>query len=178
MRKSVRLLFCLTAALAACREDASREGYDAALRLGGEWFNCNRLDDAGCAVALMHIPPTYQGAARDAEERTMRRGTHLLRERFGGISDVQPPTTDFRMVDVFWASGDEEYWTKHPESYKATFPVKFAKLSHGFVQIEACKIYSKWQIRAVHYGLPLSNPNSAPMIESINSELSEVSGHS
>lgn len=148
MRRSVRLLFCLTAALDACREHASREGYHAALRLGGEWFNCNRLDDASCAVALMHIPPTYQGAAREAEERTMRRGTRLPRERFGGISDVQSPTIDFRMVDVFWASGDEEYWTKHPQSYKATFPVKFAKLSHG----------------------------SAPMIASINSELSEVRG--
>ena len=170
-----KLAVLLLIALAGCRETSSGEGYDAAVRLGGEWFNCDRLDDAACAVGLMHIPQMYRGAERETEERTMLRGFRLLRDRFGGVSDVQPPTTDSRMADVFWASGDAKYWSEHSQSSKATFPVKFSKLSSGYVQIEACKIYSKWQIRAVHYGLPLSNPSSKPMIEMINSDLSKIS---
>ena len=170
-----RLLLFVCLLLAGCGERTGGEGYDAAVRLGGEWFNCDRLNDPGCAVNLMHIPPMYMGAAREREERTMARGFRFLRDRFGSISDVQPPTTGFHMVDVFWASGDAKYWSEHSQSSKATFPVRFSKLSDGYVQIEVCKIYSKWQIRAVHYGLPLSNPSSRPMIEMINADLSKGS---
>jgi hypothetical protein len=175
IRTLAPVIACAALLLQGCRETTSGEGYDAAVRLGGEWFNCDRLDDAACEVRLMHIPPAYQGDARQNEERSMLRGFRLLRDRFGGVSDVQPPTTAFRMADVFWASGDAAYWSEHSRSSKATFPVKFSKLSSGYVQIEVCKIYSKWQIRAVHYGLPLSNPSSRPMIEMINADLSKVS---
>jgi len=160
-------------AVAGCHESTSSEGYDAAVRLGGEWLNCDRLDDSACKVRLMHIPPAYQGAERDKEERVMGRGFRFLRDRFGGASEAQPPMSDPQMVAVLWASGDEAYWSKHSQSSKATFPVKFSKLSNGYVQIEACKIGDKWEIRAVHYGLPLSNPSSAPMIQMINSDLSK-----
>jgi len=171
-----KLILCVSILVAGCRSENSGEGYDAAVRLGGQWFNCDRLADEVCAVGLMHIPPIYRGEARRQEERLLGGGFNLLRDRFGGVSDVKPPTTDFRMAELFWSSGNADYWREHPRSYKATFPVKFSKLSDGYVQIEACKIFSKWQIRAIHYGLPMSNPSSKPMIESINSDLSKVSG--
>lgn len=179
MRRSFLVALCLAMLAAGCRlrrdERPSGEGYDAAVRLGGEFFNCDRLDDAGCAVALMHIPPTLQGAEREGELQGLRRGIRLLRERFGGVAEVKAPTTDFRMAEVYWAGGTAGYWAEHPQSSKATFPVKFAKLSDGYVQIEACKIGTTWQIRAIHYGLPASNPSSAPMIAMINDDLSKVS---
>ena len=170
-----KVLLFISILVAGCRNESSGEGYDAAVRLGGEWFNCDRLSDEVCAVGLMHIPPIYQGEARRREERTMGAGFRLLRERFGGVSEVKSPTTDFRMAELFWSSGTADYWNQHPQSSKATFPVKFTKLSDGYVQIEVSKVFSKWQIRAIHYGLPISNPSSKPMIEMINADLSKVS---
>ena len=148
--------------------ESSGAAYDAAVRLGGEWFNCDRLADARCAVALMVVP---DGPAREQEEQRLRRGTRLLRERFGGIAEVKGTTTDARMAELVLRSGE----SSDPRSAKATFAVKFAKLSDGYIQIDACPVASNWKIRAIHYGLPLSNPSSAPMIDSVNADFRKVS---
>ena len=75
------------------------------------------------------------------------------------------------MAAISWASGTDEYWRKCRRSSMATFPVVFSKLSSGYLETEVCKIDGTWQMKAVHYGLPLSNPSSAPMIEMIDREL-------
>src|ERR1044072_741287 len=78
MQTSLSIALCVSLLLVGCGA-RRREGYDAAVRLGGEWLNCDRLSNPGCAVALMHVPS-------QAEARRMRHLTPLLRQRFGGVS--------------------------------------------------------------------------------------------
>lgn len=160
-----------------CRDRAaatSGDGYDAAVRIGHAWVDCDQRDDDACAAALLHIPPEYQGASLERERRSVLRGVKLIRQRFGYIRALGPQLTDAKFVALSWAGGTSEYWKQHQETAIATFPVTFSKLSAGYLQAEVCKIGSEWTLKAIHYGLPLSNPSSAPMIEMTNNELGKL----
>jgi len=170
---------CIVAMLlltAACRHRAatSGEGFDAAVRLGREWAACDRRDDNACAAALLYMPPDYAGQALERERRSVVHGVKIIRERFGYIRALGPPVDNPDIVALTWAAGTQEYWARHPETAIATFPVTYSKLSEGYLQAEVCRIDAVWQLKAIHYGLPLSNPSSAPMIEMTNKELASA----
>jgi hypothetical protein len=170
---------CILAMLlltAACRHHpaTSGEGYDEAVRIAREWFACDHRDDNSCAAALLHIPPDYAGQALKRERRSVVNGVKIIRERFGYIRALGPPVTAPGIVALTWAAGTQEYWVRYPETAIATFPVTYSKLSDGYLQAEVCRIGSGWQLKAIRYGLPVSNPSSAPMIEMTNRELGKA----
>lgn len=171
---------CILAILllaAGCRHRAatSGEGYEAAVRIAREWRACDQRDDNSCASALLHIPPDYAGDALRRERRSIFSGVKLIRERFGYIRAFGPPVQDAGgVVALTWAAGTDEYWARYRETAIATFPVTYSKLSAGYLQAEVSRIGSVWQLKAIHYGLPVSNPSSAPMIEMTNQELGKV----
>lgn len=173
MKRAVPIVVILLLTV-ACRHRAatSGDGYDAAVRIAREWLACDHQDDNSCAAALLYIPPDYTGDALQRERRTMVNGVKLIRDRFGYIRAFGPPVEDDPgIVSLTWAAGTQEYWARHPESAIATFPVTYSKLSAGYLKAEVCRIGGAWQLKAIHYGLPLSNPSSAPMIEMTNKEL-------
>jgi hypothetical protein len=175
MRQRLLVTLALIVATVSCRpwqrEMRSTEGRAAARKLASEWIRCGQRDDAECAVALMHFPAADVGDVLEREKASMVAGFRALQKNFGHVTLHGEQTKPFAMWEVAWTTGTLQYWSGHPDSVKVTYSATFEHAGPGFFQAEACHVGSAWQLRAVHYGLPMSAPGSAAKIRAAGADL-------
>jgi hypothetical protein len=142
-----------------------------AIRVIDRYFGCAAKNDVPCAVGLFHYPPDETPSERREDFVAVRRSLGIIFSAFGRTSNVQAANEVVMYVEVAAGSADLSYWKAHPESLRATYKVRFGNFGDGYIAVELCQLYERWEIRSVHYGLPAQDPRSASRMLAIFNEL-------
>ena len=159
--------------LTTCRrvEINQRASGDQAIdALCSTYVNAISRSDFANASRLFHYPPAETGSALAKDRATVALEGAVFQERFGKLEQIRVDSSP-PVFEVSFGGGDLRYWQVHQDVVRRTCVVHFSKWGVGRVTFDACKIGPSWQLRSVHYGLPVSGSESAARVAAVSAEV-------
>ena len=130
----------------------------------------SRMDYAK-AAELFYFPSADDATRRD-EAALMSRRLATLQKRFGPIESIAGSSRVMPYIEVGVSAGTVQFWARYRTGLRLTFDVRFGSYGDGVLIMELCQLRgTRWQLRAVHYGLPAIDPRSGPRVAAAASAL-------
>ncbi len=148
---------------------AQQSSKTTAEKIGDEFFYCLKKNDFDSAAGLFHYSP----AEKNKESKTIKKLLIFLTKEFGNIREYEF-SRPVKFYQVYISGEEPKYWQKHPVSYTVYYKVNFSTEGEGYVSIDFSYIQEKIEIRAVHYGLPVSRSDGKERVVEIGKKMVKV----
>jgi hypothetical protein len=119
------------------------------------------------AARSFHYPPNFSPAELEKDRNGVKLGLMELCKIFGtleGSKLVQRPVIFYQCAV---GGGTLRYWQKYPESIQVKYEATFSKEGEGFVIFNVVRIFKKFELRSVAFGIPIATPNAKERMEKI-----------
>ena len=147
---------------------------DLLTQINNQFFKAEQVKDFNTAVELYHYPPDYSIEERNMNKAAVKSILEYFNQSFGNILSYKVSEKIGLYIALSIDGGNVPYWTKYPKYVRNTYEVQFSNEGQGYVVIDICKINNYYEIRAVHYGLPVSRKDCQKRIQEIYSGMMDI----
>lgn len=143
-------------------------------QINDQFFKTEQIQDFTNAAELFHYPRSYSLNELDKDKQAVKLILNYFYQSFGKILSYKLLEKAEPYIALAIGGGDASYWAQNPNYIRTVYETQFSNEGQGYVIIDLCKINDKYQIRYVHYGLPISRKDCQKRIQEIYSGMMEV----
>ena len=134
-------------------------------QINEEFFVYEQNQDFNNAANIFHYPPSYSNAELVKDKTAVKLVLEYFNKSFGRVVTHKIVRAPELNLSLSIGGGNLPYWTNNPRLIKTTYEVQFSNDGKGYVVIDLCKIGKNFEVRAIHYGLPLSRKDTPNRIQ-------------
>lgn len=131
------------------------------------------MSDYRTAAELLHYPESMVGIEKDKEIQAMTQSISVLVNELGSMQEAELGTPE-AFLSVFIMTGSLDYWTGKYNGVTLSYKVVFSEKGEGYLFFRFPRVQGRFVLRAVEYGLPANNLNTAPILQRIVRKLEAI----